>query len=1124
MAFLSEAQLETALLEQLAALGFGCASDDLIGPDGRQPERSAYDEVVLKARLTAAVARLNPALPAEAQADAIRRLTQSELPNLLEQNRRIHRLLTEGADVEYYGDDLSAGQAGGTLTAGKVRLIDFERPANNDWLAVQQFTVVAGQAKRRPDVVVFVNGLPLAVVELKAPGSEQATLDGAFNQLQTYKQQIPALFYCNALLVTSDGLSARVGSLSADQERFMPWRTTDGSRVEPKGMPEMATLIEGVFEQGRFLDLLRHFTVFGESPSGLIKIIAGYHQFHAVKKAVISTLRASQRPDQFKAAEDPAAYRLPSVKDQPPGDHKAGVIWHTQGSGKSLLMAFYAGLLVFDPRMANPTLVVLTDRNDLDDQLFATFAMCKDLLRQTPVQAQHREHLRTLLNRASGGVIFTTLQKFSPLLPSPSRRGAGDEGDGQMPVLTDRSNVVVIADEAHRSQYGFKAKVASKTGEIAYGFAKYLRDALPNASFIGFTGTPIEATDVNTPAVFGHYIDIYDISRAVEDGATVPIYYESRLARIELDEDEKPRIDAEIEALLEDEDEPSAERTKQKWSTVEALVGSDKRLALVAADLVQHFEDRVAALHGKAMMVCMSRRICVALYDEIIKLRPDWHSPDDNAGSIKIVMTGAASDPAQWQQHIGNKTRRDLLAKRARVARDPLQLVIVRDMWLTGFDAPALHTLYIDKPMRGHGLMQAIARVNRVFRDKPAGLIVDYIGIAQNLKSALAQYSKPDQDKTGIDEVEAVAVLLEKYEIVRDMFAAQGSASVAGGTTPWMEEVGRSRKPEPRMPGATRGFDYRTGLSGTPGERLAMMAGAIEWILDRQRQWAAAEKTPEAKKLAQRRFADGVLSLSKAFALAASSDEARGIREEVGFFQAIRAALVKTAGGSGTTRQDRELAIQQIVSRAVVSTEIVDILAAAGIQTPDISILSDEFLLEVQQMEKKNLALEALRKLLNDSIRSRTRTNVLETRAFTERLEDAIARYHANAITTAEVLQELIKLAQDIRAARNRGEEQGLSDEEIAFYDALAENESALQVMGDASLRVIAHELLVSLRENVAVDWAHRESARARLRVLVKRILRKYGYPPDLQDAAVQTVLQQAEVLSALRQTGHSRA
>jgi len=1083
MAFLSEAQLEAALLEQLAGLGFACTSDDIIGPDGRHPEREAHDEVVLKARLAAAVARLNPALPPAAQADAIRRLTQSELPNLLEENRRIHRLLTEGADVEYYApaDGPHGAPAAGQLVAGKVRLIDFDSPANNDWLAVQQFTVVAGQIRRRPDVVLFVNGLPLAVVELKAPGGENATLAGAFNQLQTYKQQIPALFRSNALLVTSDGLSARVGSLSADLERFMPWRTTDGTAISAKGMPELATLVEGVFAQRRFLDLLRHFTVFGErGGEGLVKIIAGYHQFHAVQKAVASTLRASRVNWQ---AEDPAVYGLPSVKDQPPGDRKAGVIWHTQGSGKSLLMAFYAGLLVFDPRMANPTLVVLTDRNDLDDQLFATFAMCRDLLRQTPVQAQDRGHLRSLLGRASGGVIFTTIQKFAPdaLTPGPSPGGRGEQG-----VLTDRANVVVIADEAHRSQYGFRAKVAGSTGEIGYGFAKYLRDALPNASFIGFTGTPIEAADVNTPAVFGHYIDIYDISRAVEDGATVPIYYESRLARIELDEDEKPHIDAEIEALLEDEIEATAERTKQKWSTVEALVGSDKRLARVAADLVQHFEDRVAALDGKAMVVCMSRRICVALFDAIVALRPQWHSGDDNAGSIKIVMTGSASDPPEWQQHIGGssgqKARRDLLARRARDPEDPLRLVLVRDMWLTGFDAPSLHTLYIDKPMRGHGLMQAIARVNRVFRDKPAGLIVDYIGIAQNLKSALAQYSRPDQDKTGIDEAEAVAVLLEKYEIVRDMF---------------------------------HGFDYRTGLTGTPTERLAMMAGAIEWILDRQQHWAAAEQTPDAKKQAQRRFADGVLALSKAFALAASSDEARGIREEVGFFQAIRAALVKTATAAGTTRQDRELAIRQIVSRAVVSTEIVDILAAAGIQTPDISILSDEFLREVQQMDKKNLGLEALRKLLNDSIRSRTRTNVVETRAFTERLEDAIARYHANAITTAEVLQELIELARDIRAARHRGEEQGLSDEEIAFYDALAENESALQVMGDAGLRVIAHELLVSLRENVAVDWAHRESARARLRVLVKRILRKYGYPPDLQDAAVQTVLQQAEALSA---------
>jgi len=1037
MAFLSEAAVEQALLDQLRALDYSIEREEDIGPDGHRPERESHDEVVLKKRFEDAVARLNPGLPLEARQDAIRKVTQSELPSLLEENRRLHKLMTEGVDVEYYADD-------GTLTAGKVALIDFEHPERNDWLAVSQFVVINGQNNRRPDVVVFVNGLPLGVIELKAPGSAGAHLLGAFNQLQTYKQQIPALFHTNALLVTSDGIAARIGSLSADLERFMPWRTTDGTDVAPKGAPELSTLIEGVFEQRRLLSLLRDFTVFGETGSGLAKIIAGYHQFHAVRHAVNSTVTASS----------------------PQGNRRVGVIWHTQGSGKSLLMAFYAGQLVKHPAMANPTLVVLTDRNDLDDQLFSTFSMCRDLIRQTPVQAESREDLQKVLSRASGGVIFTTLQKFGEIAEP----------------LTTRRNVVVIADEAHRSQYGFKAKVDAKTGDISYGFAKYMRDALPNASFIGFTGTPIEADDVNTPAVFGNYIDVYDISRAVEDGATVPIYYESRLARIELDEEEKPKIDAEVDELTEEDSETDQERFKKKWSTVEALVGSDKRLALVAKDMVTHFEDRVAALDGKAMVVCMSRRICVKLYDEIVKLRPDWHSTDDNAGAVKIVMTGAASDPQEWQQHIGNKARRDLLAKRARDPKDSLKLVIVRDMWLTGFDAPCMHTMYVDKPMQGHGLMQAIARVNRVFRDKPAGLIVDYIGIAQNLKSALQQYSKNDQENTGVDEAQAIAVMMEKYEVVRDMY---------------------------------HGFDYASAMGGTPQERLAMMAGAIEWILDLQQKLAAKEKTKDGKKNAHRRYQDAVLALSKAFALASASDEAREIREEVGFFQAIRAALVKSSTGSGVTQQERELAIQQIVSRAVVSTEIVDILAAAGIKSPDISILSDEFLAEVQQMEKKNLALEALRKLINDGIRSRSKANVVQTKAFSERLEDAVARYHANAITTAEVLQELIQLAKDIRAARQRGEEQGLSDEEIAFYDALAENESAIQMMGDDKLKLIAHELLVSLRENVSVDWAHRDSARARMRVLVKRILRKYGYPPDLQDAAVQTVLQQAEALSS---------
>jgi type I restriction enzyme R subunit len=1042
MAFISEAALEQMLIDQLSALSYSIANEEVIGPDGSHPERESHDQVILTRRLTEAVARINPRVPEEARADAVRKLTQTEFPTLLEENRRIHKLLTEGVDVEYYDRD-------GTLKASKVNLIDFAKPDNNDWLAVSQFVVIAGSYNRRPDVVVFINGLPVAVIELKAPGSDNATVVSAFNQLQTYKSQIPALFNTNTLLITSDGLTARIGSLSADIERYMPWRTTDGKDVAAKGTPEQQTLIEGVLERGRLLQLLRDFTVFGETKGGLAKIIAGYHQFHAVNHAVACTIKASQ----------------------PDGDKRAGVIWHTQGSGKSLLMAFYAGQLVRNPDMANPTLVVLTDRNDLDDQLFATFSMCQDLIRQRPEQANNREDLQKILSRPSGGVVFTTIQKFSP-----------DAGTSTYPVLTDRRNVIVIVDEAHRSQYGFKAKMDSKTGEIGYGFAKYLRDALPNASFIGFTGTPIEADDVNTPAVFGNYIDVYDISRAVEDGATVPIYYESRPARIELDEDEKPNIDAEIEALTEEDDLIEQERFKKKWSTIEALVGSDKRIDLVAKDLVDHFEARTAAMPGKAMVVCMSRRICIKLHDAIIKLRPQWYSKNDAEGAIKVVMTGAASDPIEWQEHIGNKQRRDILANRARDPKDELKIVIVRDMWLTGFDAPCMHTMYVDKPMRGHGLMQAIARVNRVFKDKQGGLIVDYIGIAQNLKSALQIYSPGDRNKTGIDESQAVAVMLGKYEVVRDMF---------------------------------HGFDYKTALNGTPQERMLMMAGAIEWVLDMQQKLAEQEKTDDKKKQAHRRYQDGVLSLSKAFSLASASDEARGIREEVGFFQAIRAALVKSAIGSGANQQDKDMAIQQIVSRAVISTEIVDILAATGLKTPDISILSEDFLAELQQMERKNLALEALKKLLNDGIRSRSKTNVVESKGFTERLENAVARYHANAITTAEVLQELIELAKEIRAARARGEDSGLSDDEIAFYDALAENSSAVELMGNDQLKVIAHELLESLKANVSVDWAHRENARARLRVLVKRILKKYGYPPDLQDQAVQTVLQQAEALSA---------
>ena len=1036
----TEDHVEQACLGWLEALGYGVLHGPDISPDGDVPERAAYDVTILIERFKTAFHRINPHLSSDACDYALRKLQQTDFPSLVEENRRLHQLMVDGVDVDIT-------RADGSIGTDKAKLIDFENPANNDWVAVNQFTVIEGGKNRRPDVVVFVNGLPLVVIELKNPVDENATIDDAYNQLQTYKDEIPSLFRTNGLLVTSDGLLARVGSLTANSERFMAWRTVDGENIAPKGVPELETLINGVFDKARLLSMLRGFMVFENTGSDLIKKIAGYHQFHAVHKAVECTIRATDNS----------------------GDNRVGVIWHTQGSGKSLLMAFYAGEVIAHPQMANPTLIVLTDRNDLDDQLFATFAGCKDLIRQTPVQANDREHLQKLLAVPSGGVIFTTIQKFSP-----------EQGESKYPMLTDRHNVVVIADEAHRSQYGFKAKVASDSGEVSYGFAKHLRDAIPNASFIGFTGTPIEATDVNTPAVFGDYIDIYDIQRGVEDGATVPIYYESRLARIELDEDEITKIDEEVDELADDGDLAETEKKKGKWSRVEALVGAEARLNMVAADLVDHFEARVDAMDGKAMIVCMSRRICIALYDAIIAIRPDWHSSDDDKGKIKVVMTGSASDPKEWQQHIGNKARRDLLAKRAKKADDGLKIVLVRDMWLTGFDAPSMHTMYVDKPMKGHGLMQAIARVNRVFKDKPGGLIVDYIGIAQSLKNALGNYSGGDRGKTGINQAEAVAVMIEKYEIVKDMFF---------------------------------GFDYLAGLKGEAKDRLAVMAGAMEWILEAQRQAADKETSAEAKKQAHKRYSDAVLNLSKAFALAASSDDAKAIRDEVGFFQAIRAALVKSVGTKKKTKDD-DLAVQQIISRAVISTEIIDILQAAGMQSQDISILSDEFLAEISGMEKKNLALEALRKLINGEIKSKLSSRVVKTKAFSERLGEAINRYHTNALTTAQVLEELIALAKEIRAEMEQRGKDGLSEDEVAFYEALSENDSAVDVMGDTKLKLIANELLQSVRSNATIDWHHSEMARAKIRIAVKRILRKYGYPPDLQSAAIQTVLQQAEAFS----------
>ena len=1042
MPFISESEVEKSLIEQLRKLGYTYLDDSVAGPDGTDPERKDYSEVILMHRLEKAINNLNPRIPPRSRRDALKQVVASESHSLIEENYRLHRSIVEGIDVEFYDKD-------GTIRGDKVHLIDFKNPNNNDWVVLNQFTVIEDGKKRRPDVVVFVNGLPLGIFELKNPSNESATLSQAYNQLQTYKSQISSLFCTNAILVISDGIQARIGSLTTSKERFMPWRTTDGSKISTKDEPEMPILTEGVFEKCRFLNLISNFTVFSRGDSGIEKIIAGYHQFHAVRYAVERTVSASKIG----------------------GSQKIGVIWHTQGSGKSLLMVFYVGQLVRHEKLKNPTIVIVTDRNDLDDQLFSTFSKCRDLMRQDSVHVKNRKDLRKNLKRKSGGIISTTIQNFFP-----------EKGKDKYPLLTNRRNIVVIVDEAHRSQYGFKARVEQKTGIIKYGFAKYLRDALPKASLIGFTGTPLERDDKNTPAVFGNYINIYDISRGIEDGVTVPIYYESRLARIQLDENEKPKVDVEIEELVEDESMMEQERIKRKWSRIEALVGAKKRLKMIARDMVEHFENRIEAMDGKAMAVCMTRRICVDLYNEIITLRPDWHSDDDKQGVIKIVMTGGAADPQSWQSHIGNKIRRDQLARRMKDSEDSLKMVLVCDMWLTGFDAPVMHTMYIDKPMKGHNLMQAIARVNRVFRDKPGGLVVDYIGIAQNLKYALGQYTNDDQKKVGINEKEIITLMWEKYHVVRSMY---------------------------------HGFNYMCGLRGTPQDRLKVIAEAVEWILDKQCQNAEKEISEEGKRKSHRRYQDATLALGKAFALAAASDEARKIRDEVGFFETVRAALVKLRAESGESFSDRQFLLRQLIDRSVISAEIVDILKAVGLSKPDISILSEEFLVEIQQMKSKNLALEALRKLLSDEIRSRRRSNVVEVKKFSERLAEAMARYHANALSTVEVIQELITLAREIRDARKRGEEEGLSDEEIAFYDALAENASAVQVMGNDALKLIAHELLTQLKSNISVDWSHRQSARASMRILVKRILRKYGYPPDLEDSAVQTVLQQAEELSS---------
>jgi type I restriction enzyme R subunit len=1037
-----EADLEQEAHRWLASLGWQTRHDLELAPGGLFAERRDYQQVVLAERLRNALTALNPDLPTDAIEDAYRKVLNPEGATLEQRNRAFHRMLVDGVPVEYR-------TASGEMRGEQARIVDFETPDNNDWLAVRQFTVVENRHTRRPDLVLFVNGLPLAILELKNPVDERATLWTAYSQLQTYKQEIPSLFVYNEALVISDGLEARIGTLTASRDRFMPWRTITGEKPEPPEKPQLEVLIKGVFEPSRFLQLLRDFIVFEDEGGGkLSKKMAGYHQFHAVNVAVAETLRAAAMRDAL-VAELPGLYETGRQAGGNPGDRRIGVIWHTQGSGKSLTMVFYAARIARHPQMENPTIIVLTDRNDLDDQLFGVFSRCRELLGQALIQAESRAHLRELLEGwQSGGIIFTTIQKFLP-------DAAG--GLAQARKLSDRRNIVVIADEAHRSQYDF-----------IDGFARHMRDALPNASFIGFTGTPLERDDRNTRAVFGDYIAIYDIQRAVDDGATVPIYYESRLAKLNLPEALKPQIDEEFEEVTEGEELERKERLKAKWAQLEAVVGAPQRLEQIAQDIVNHFEQRLAVLAGKGMIVCMSRRICVALYDEIVRLRPEWHDDEDDKGVIKVVMTGSASDPPEWQPHIRNKQRREYLANRFRDPNDPLKLVIVRDMWLTGFDAPPLHTMYIDKPMRAHGLMQAIARVNRVFRDKPGGLVVDYIGLAYELKQALATYTESGgTGRAAIDQEEAVAVLKEKHEICCDLF---------------------------------HGFDWSAWKTGAPAAQLALLLAAQEHIL--------------AQENGKERFVQAVSALCKAFALAVPHADALAIRDDVAFFQAVRAALMKRAPTEERPEEQLDYAIQQIISKAVASEGIVDLFAAAGLRKPDLSILSDEFLAEVREMPHKNLAVEVMRKLLEGEIKARQRKNLVQARSFAEMLEKAIRRYQSRAVEAAQIIEELIELAREIRKADKRGEQLGLSDEELAFYDALQASGSVAQVLGEPTLKRIAQEIVQTMRRNITIDWARRENVRAHLRRLVKRILRKHGYPAEQYEQVAETVLEQAQLFA----------
>jgi type I restriction enzyme R subunit len=1029
------------------------------GPDlaeGAAKERE-YSEVVLQERLQKAIDRLNPSIPTGAREDAFKKVMRTASITVIDNNESFHHLLTEGVDVKF-------GIGDGKSKTDKVWLIDFANPENNEFLAVNQYTVIENNNNKRPDIVLFINGLPLVVIELKNAADENADVGAAFRQLQTYQQLIPSLFTYNAFLIISDGWFAKAGTISSDYPRFMEWKTADGETiVDSKTQPELEPMIKGLLNKKTLLDCVRHFIVFEHTKEKTVKKIAAYHQYYAVNKAITSTVRASANVTGMETVirQDPAEYGLPNVTEQLKGDRRAGVIWHTQGSGKSLSMVFYTGKLVLAEEMNNPTIMVLTDRNDLDQQLFETFTNCQGLLRQSPTQAANRDELKKLLAVASGGIVFTTIQKFLP-----------DEKGATYPLLTDRRNVVVIADEAHRSQYDF-----------IDGFAKHMRDALPNASFIGFTGTPIEKEDKNTQAVFGNHIDVYDIQQAVEDGATVRIYYESRLAKISLSEADQKILDQRVEEVTEDDELTERQKRFAKWIGKEAVVGSKSRIKQVAADLVTHFEQRTSAAEGKGMIVCMSRRICVELHKEIIALRPHWYNSEDDKGAIKVVMTGSASDPLDWQEHIRNKPRRKSIGDRLKDPNDSLKLIIVRDMFLTGFDAPCLHTMYIDKPMNGHTLMQAIARVNRVFGDKEGGLIVDYIGIAQDLKNALAVYAaRNGRGEIKHDQEEAVAKMLEVHEVVADMFAR---------------------------------FDYRKYFASEPRAKLNFILDAANYIAE-----LTEIKEGKTVRNGKERFKDNVIRLQKLFALSVPHPKAFEIRDDLAFFQAIKARFNKFDDQTKKrTNEEIETAIRQIINDAIISEDVIDVFDAAGIRKPDIAILSDEFLAEIQSMERKNLALELLKRLLNEEIKTRSNFNLVQGKKFSEMLAEAVKRYQSGLIDSAKIIEELIKLAKDIREADQRGEKMNLRVDELAFYDALADNPTAESVLGDVTLKQIAHELVDSVRKNTSIDWQLKESVQAKLRVMVKRILRKYKYPPDEPSTgeytvSVTKVLDQAEMLA----------